>query len=86
MAQVRVQIKMHVSSLQLKTSWDKIRMMDRLDEAFEGCSFCHCPRFTPGPPLLSLCSGSNTQGSGVFAQFDASLPAIFLLTGALFTT
>lgn len=85
-AQARVQMKIHMTSLQLKTACDKRCIMDKLDEAFERCRFCLCPKFTWGPPLLLLCSGSNTWDSGVFAQFDATLPATFLLTGAPFTT
>lgn len=80
MTQVRVQIKMHVRSLQLKTFWDTRCIMDRLDEVFKICSFCHCHKFTPGPPPLSLCNESNAWGLGVFAQF-APLPATSLLMG-----
>lgn len=85
-AQVRVKININMRFIQLKTSWVKKCIMNRLDEAFKGYSLCNCPRLTPGLPLLFFCSRSDTWGLGVFAQFDASLTASCLLIGAQFTT
>lgn len=54
MALVRVKTKMHMRSIRLNNSWDKRGMMDRLDEAFECCSFCHCPEHSRATSALVM--------------------------------